>query len=140
LWVSATFSIPTLKSLQPLLLHCSKLQERTRGYKSGPLLPDALHAFKILQQQLVSDVVMALPHADSLYALITNAAKGTADTLGALEQFSHKNMNMVTITQFFESRQLKDHEKISLYFVWKPLPLFGAWKFLMSTFKEKSLF
>jgi len=28
------------------------------------LPPDALHAFKILQQQLVSDPVMAFPQAD----------------------------------------------------------------------------
>ena len=54
------------------------------GYKSGPLPPDALHAFKVLQQQLTSDPVMAFPQSDRQYALITDAATGSADSSGGL--------------------------------------------------------
>jgi hypothetical protein len=64
-----------------------KVTRKDSGYKSGPLPPDALHAFKILQQQLTSDPVMAFPRADHQYALITDAATGTSDTpvgLGAI--------------------------------------------------------
>jgi hypothetical protein len=61
-----------------------KVTRKDSGYKTGPLPPDALHAFKILQQQLVSDPVMAFPRADRQYALITDAATGTADSAGGL--------------------------------------------------------
>jgi hypothetical protein len=36
-----------------------RVTRKDSGYKSGPLPPDALHAFKVLQQQLTSDPVMA---------------------------------------------------------------------------------
>jgi hypothetical protein len=61
-----------------------KVTRKDSGYKSGPLPPDALHAFKILQQQLTSDPVMAFPRADRQYALITDAATGTSETRGGL--------------------------------------------------------
>jgi hypothetical protein len=61
-----------------------KVTTKDSGYKSRPLPPDALHAFKILQQQLTSDPVMAFPRADRQYALITDAATGTSDTPGGL--------------------------------------------------------
>jgi len=57
------------------------------GYKNGPLPPDALHAFRTLQQQLVSDPVMAFPRADRQYALITDAATGKTDSAGGLVPF-----------------------------------------------------
>jgi hypothetical protein len=41
-----------------------KVTRKDSGYKNGPLPPDALHAFRILQQELVSDPVMAFPRAD----------------------------------------------------------------------------
>jgi hypothetical protein len=41
-----------------------KVTRKDSGYKSGPLPPDALHAFKVLQQQLTSDPVMAFPRAE----------------------------------------------------------------------------
>ncbi len=37
-----------------------------------------------LKNSLVSEPVMAFPHADRPYALITDAATGTADTSGGL--------------------------------------------------------
>jgi hypothetical protein len=61
-----------------------KLTRKDSRYKNGPLPPDALHAFKVLQQQLTSDPVMAFPRSDRKYALITDAATGTADFSGGL--------------------------------------------------------
>jgi hypothetical protein len=89
-----------------------KVTRKDSGYKSGPLPPDALHAFKVLQQQLTSDPVMAFPRADRQYALITDAATGSADFsggLGAILTQMDKNGNHYAIS--FASRQLKDHEK-----------------------------
>ncbi len=81
-----------------------------------PLPPDALHAFKVLQQQLTSDPVMAFPRSDRQYALITDAATGSADFsggLGAILTQMDKNGNHYAIS--FASRQLKDHEKNPLW-------------------------
>ena len=89
-----------------------KVTRKDSGYKSGPLPPDALHAFKVLQQQLTSDPVMAFPRSDRQYALITDAATGSADFsggLGAILTQMDKNGNHYAIS--FASRQLKDHEK-----------------------------
>jgi hypothetical protein len=57
------------------------LKKKDSGYKSGPL-PEK--AFYILQKQLTSELVMAFPKLDRQYALITDAATGTADTPGVL--------------------------------------------------------
>jgi len=89
-----------------------KVTRKDSGYKAGPLPPDALHAFKVLQQQLISDPVMAFPRADRQYALITDAATGTADSpggLGAILTQMDNQGNHYAIS--FASRQLKDHEK-----------------------------
>ncbi len=88
------------------------MTRKDSGYKNGPLPPDALHAFKVLQQQLTSDSVMAFPRSDRQYALITDAATGTAKFsggLGAILTQVDKNGNHYAIS--FASRQLKDHEK-----------------------------
>jgi hypothetical protein len=61
-----------------------KVTKKDSGYKNGPPPPDALHAFKVLQQQLTSDPVMAFPWSDRKYALITDAATGPADFSGGL--------------------------------------------------------
>jgi hypothetical protein len=82
------------------------------GYKSGPLPEQALQAFYALQKQLTSDPVMAFPKADWQFALITDAATGTADTpggLGAILTQVDKAGNFYAIS--FASHQLKDHEK-----------------------------
>ena len=103
------------------------------GYKSGPLPPAALHAFKILQQKLTSDPVMAFPRADRQYALITDAATGTSEIpggLGAILTQMDKNGNHFAIS--FASRQLKDHKRIIHHFYLKQLQLFGAWIFSMN--------
>jgi len=89
-----------------------KVTRKDFGYKNGPLPPDALHAFKVLQQQLTSDPVMAFPRSDRQYALITDTATGTADFsggLGAILTQMDEHGNHYAI--LFTSRQLKDHEK-----------------------------
>ncbi len=84
-----------------------RVTRKDSGYKSGPLPPDALHAFKVLQQQLTSDPVMAFPRSD-----IADAATGSADFSGgrgAILTQMDKNGNHYAIS--FASRQLKDHQK-----------------------------
>jgi hypothetical protein len=71
-----------------------------------------MDAFCILKNSLVSEPVMAFPRADCQYALITDAATGTADTpggLGAILTQKDKFDNFYAIS--YASRQLKDHEK-----------------------------
>ena len=71
-----------------------------------------MDAFCILKNSLVSEPVMAFPRADRQYALITDAATGTADTpggLGAILTQKDKYDNFYAIS--YASRQLKDHEK-----------------------------
>jgi RNase H-like domain found in reverse transcriptase len=88
-----------------------KLTRKDSGYKSRPLPEKALKAFYILQKQLTSEPVMAFPKSNRLYALITDAATGTADTpggLGAILTQVDKDGNFHAIS--FASRQLKDHE------------------------------
>jgi hypothetical protein len=89
-----------------------KVTRKDSVYKNGPLPPDALHAFKVLQKPLTSDPVMAFPRSDRKYALITDTATGTADFsggLGAILMQVDTNGNNYAIS--FASRQLKDHEK-----------------------------
>jgi hypothetical protein len=65
-----------------------------------------------LQQELTSDPVMAIPRSDRQYALITDAATGSADftgCLGAILTQMDEHGNHYAI--LFASRQLKDHEK-----------------------------
>jgi len=100
-----------IKDFATIVAPLFKVTRKDSGYKSGPLPTDALHAFKILQQQLTSDPVMAFPRADRQYALITNAATGTSDTpggLGAILTQIDQQGNHYAI--LFASRQLKDHE------------------------------
>jgi hypothetical protein len=95
-----------------------KLTRKDSGYKSGPLPERALKAFYILQKQLTSKQVMAFPKSDHQYALITDAATGTADTpggLGAILTQVDKEENFHGIS--FASRQLKDHEMNYLPFL-----------------------
>jgi hypothetical protein len=61
-----------------------KLTRKDSGYKGGPLPPEAMAAFSALHNTLTSEPVMAFLHADRQYALITDAATGTADTPGGL--------------------------------------------------------
>ncbi len=89
-----------------------KLTRKDSGYKGGPQPKEAMDAFCILKSSLTSEPVMAFPRADHQYALITDAATGTADTAGGLgailtqkDQFD----NFYAIS--YASRQLKDHEK-----------------------------
>jgi hypothetical protein len=88
-----------------------RVTRKDSGYKSGPFPPDGLQAFNVLQQQLTSDPEMAFPRSDRQYALITDAATGTANFsggLGAILTQVDNNGNHYAIS--FASRQLKDHE------------------------------
>jgi len=89
-----------------------KVTRKESGYKNSPLPPDALHTFKVLQQQLTSEPVMAFPHSYRHYALITDAATGTVDSPGGMGAIltqvgDHGNHYAIS----FASRQLKDHEQ-----------------------------
>jgi RNase H-like domain found in reverse transcriptase/Integrase zinc binding domain len=69
-------------------------------------------AFLALQNALTSEPIMAFPRADRQYALITDAATGTADTpggLGAILTQKDQFDNYYAIS--YASCQLKDHEK-----------------------------
>jgi len=96
-----------LKNFAIIAAPLFKVTRKDSGYKSGPLPLDAQQAFKVLQQQL-----MAFPRSDRQYALITDAATGTADEQGSLSAILtqiDKEGNHFAIS--FASRQLKDHEK-----------------------------
>jgi hypothetical protein len=112
-----------------------KLTRKDSGYKGGPLPKEAMDAFCILKNSLTLEPVMAFPRADCQYALITDAATGTADTargLGANLTQKDKFDNFFAIS--YASRQLKDHEKN-----YSPFLLEAAiWTFSMNTSKAKN--
>jgi hypothetical protein len=105
------FFLTHIKDFALIAAPLFKPTRKDSGYKSGPLPEKALKAFYILQKQLTSGLVMAFPKSDRQYALITDAATGTADTpggLGAILTHGDKEGNFHAIS--FASRQLKDHE------------------------------
>jgi hypothetical protein len=61
-----------------------KVTRKDSNYKLGMLPPDVLKAFHILKTQLTSEPVMAFLRSDRTYALIIDAAMGTADKPGEL--------------------------------------------------------
>jgi RNase H-like domain found in reverse transcriptase len=91
-------------------------------------------AFSALQNALTSEPIMAFPRADRQYALITDAATGTADTpggLGAILTQKDQYDNYYAISYAF--RQLKDHKKITHHFFWNQPRQYGAWMSSMNT-------
>ncbi len=89
-----------------------KLTQKDSGYKGGPLPETAMNAFINLRKQLISEPVMAFPRIDRQYALITDAATGTAETpkgLGAILTQVDKDGKFYAIS--FAFPQLKDQEK-----------------------------
>jgi hypothetical protein len=90
-----------------------KLMRKDSGYKGGPLPKEAMDAFCILKNSLVSEPVIAFPRADCQYALITDAATGTADTTGGLGAILMQKDQFDNFYAFsYTSRQLKDHKKL----------------------------
>jgi len=82
------------------------------GHEGGPLPKEAMDAFCILKNSLVSEPVMAFPQATCQYALITDAASGTADTAGGLGAIlMQKDQFDKFYAISYASCQLKDHEK-----------------------------
>jgi hypothetical protein len=77
-----------------------------------------MDAFINLRKQLLSEPVMAFPHMDPQYALITDATTGTADTPGGLRAIlTQVDQDGKFYAILFASRQLKDHEKNYLPFL-----------------------
>jgi hypothetical protein len=117
-----------------------KLTRKDSGCKSGPLPEKALKAFYILQKQLTFEPVMSCPKSDRQYALITDAATGTADTpggLGAILTQVDQDGNFHAIS--FPSRQLKDHEMNYSPFLLKAAVPSGGWTSSMNTSRAKGL-
>jgi hypothetical protein len=81
LWVCAIFQ-DTHQNFAIIAAPLFRLTRKDSGYKGGPLPKEAMDAFCILKNSLVPGPVMAFPRADRQYALITDAATGTADTGG----------------------------------------------------------
>jgi hypothetical protein len=101
-----------IKNFEIIAVPLFKLTRNDSSYKGGPLPKEAMDAFCILQNSLTSEPVMAFPRADCQYALITDAATGTANTagsLGAILTQKDKFDNFFAIS--YASRQLKDHKK-----------------------------
>jgi hypothetical protein len=116
-----------------------RLTRKDSVYKGGPLPEPAMKAFINLRKQLISEPVMAFPRTDRQYALITDAATGTAATpggLGAILTQVDSDGKFYAIS--FASRQLKDHKKITRHSFWKLPPQSGAWTILTSTSRERS--
>jgi RNase H-like domain found in reverse transcriptase len=104
-WACATFS-GHIKNFAIIAAPLFRLTRKDSGYKGGPLPKEAMDAFCILKNSLVSEPVMAFPYA------------GTADTaggLGAILTQKDKYDNFYAIS--YASRQLKDHEKNSSPFL-----------------------
>jgi RNase H-like domain found in reverse transcriptase len=116
-----------------------KLTWKDSSYTGGPLPKEAMDAFCILQNSLTSEPVMAFPRADRQYALIANAATGTADTAGGLGTILTQKDELDNFFAIsYTSRQLKDHKRITHLFFWKLLPLSGEWTCITNTSKEKN--
>jgi hypothetical protein len=101
-----------IKNFTTIAAPLFKLTSKDSGYKGGPLPKEAMDAFCILQNSLMSEPVMAFPRADRQYALITDAAMGTAETaggLGAISTHQDEYDNFYAIS--YASRQLKEHAK-----------------------------
>ncbi len=73
-----------IKNFAIIAVPLFRLTRKDSGYKGGPLLKEAMDAFGILRNSLTSEPVMAFPRADRQYALITDAATGTAGGLGTI--------------------------------------------------------
>jgi hypothetical protein len=89
-----------------------RLTRKDSEYKGGPLPKEAMDAFCILKNSLVSDSFLAFPRPDRQYPLITDAATGMADTAsgcGAILTQRDQFDNFYAIS--YASSQLKDHKK-----------------------------
>ena len=89
----------------------TKLTRKEDPWKSGPLPPEALKAFRELQSYLTSDPVVAYPKRDRPYALITDACLGDnlkPGGLGAILTQVDPQGNHQVIA--YASRKLQKHE------------------------------
>jgi hypothetical protein len=92
-----------------------RLTRKDSGYKGGPLPESAMDTFINLRKQLILEPVMAFPRIDGQYALIMDAATGTAEMprgLGAILTQVDKDGKFYAIS--FASRQLTIKELLTL--------------------------
>ena len=68
-----------MKNFAQISAQLAALTRKDIKWKAGPLLEDAMKAFKELQTILVSEPVMAYPRRNRPYALITDASLGDSD-------------------------------------------------------------
>ena len=103
-----------MKNFAQISAQLAALTRKDIEWKAGPLLEDAMKAFKELQTILVSEPVMAYPRRNRPYALITDASLGDSDQkkpggLGAiLTQIDERGEHQVIA---YASRKLVQHEK-----------------------------
>jgi hypothetical protein len=110
-----------------------KLTRKDSGYKGGPLPKEAMDAFCILKNSLVSEPVMAFPRADRQYALITDAATGTADTAGGLGAILTQKISSITFMPFhMPLANSKTTKKIIHHSSLNPQLPYGEWTLLMN--------
>jgi hypothetical protein len=116
-----------IKDFEVIAAPLFKLTRKDLGYKGGPLLKSAMEAFINLQKQLILELVMAFPRTDQQYALITDAAPGTADTLGWLGAIlTQVDQDVKFYPISFAWRQLKGHEKnYSPFLLWATAAVWG---------------
>jgi hypothetical protein len=89
-----------------------KLTHKDSGYKGRELAKETMESFSTLKNQLTSEPMMAFPHSDRKYALITDAATSTADSAGGLGTILSKMDSQGCFYAIsFASGQLKDHKK-----------------------------
>jgi hypothetical protein len=110
-----------------------KLTRKDSGYKFGPLPEKALQAFYVLQRQLTSEPVMAFPKADRQYALIMDAATGTAETPGRLGVIlTQVNKEGTFMQSLSHPDNSKTTRRITLLSYWRLQLLCGGWTSSMS--------
>ena len=101
-----------IKNFATISAPLTRLTRKDSTYKGGTLPTEAMKAFKILKQQLISNPVVAYPRMDRQYALIVDAATGSESSEGGmgaiLTQIDDKgNFHVIS----YGSRQLITHEK-----------------------------
>jgi hypothetical protein len=101
-----------IKNFATISAPLTKLTRKDSGYQGGLLPEDALKAFHLLKRQLISNPVVAYPRSDRQYALIVDAATGSATEEGGLGAIltqvdSEGKFHVIS----YGSRQLVKHEK-----------------------------
>ena len=101
-----------IKNFATISAPLTRLTRKDSTYKGGVLPAEAMTAFKLLKQQLISNPVVAYPRSDRQYALIVDASTGSEDSEGGmgaiLTQIDNEGKFHVIS---YGSRQLVTHER-----------------------------